>query len=641
MAVIKETFRLIDQASGPMKQIEAAGIKVTIVLQQMGTAAKASADVAAAGAKEISEEAGKATSKVKGLSAAWKSLKNVAIFTGGIALAKNIMQAADQQSTLNARIRMMNDGLQTTEQLQRMIYKSAQKSRGSYASTAEMVGKFGTLAPDAFNSSAEVVNFAEQINKHLALSGASGQAGDAAILQLTQALGSGVLRGEELNSVLEQTPTIAQAIAQYMGTSVGEMRKLASEGQITADVVKNALFATADETNAKFEQMPMTFSQVWQKGINAVQQAAIPVLNAIAKGATFIHDNWSTISPVLFGIAAALGVMTAAQLAQATATAIQKAAQDSLNASLLASPTTWIALGIGLLVGLIYKWIQSVGGLSVAWLIAKNYILTAWDAIQIGIQTGVNAVMNFLGSMVVMFASAGTNIANFVGDMKVNVLTILQNMVNGAIDLLNNFIDTVNKIPGVAIDTIDHVTFATTASASNEAEKAARNADLERLKSAMAAQEAERAANLAKMKAEAKAAETERLAGIASAKAEAQAAGEGGEGLGAGIDPYGRGSVNGSGGSGDVGSVGNVGSVGSVKNIEGDVKLSDEDMKIYRDLAERRYMNNVELQTLAPNITVTLGQGANAQNLKPKDVANAIAMVLAEQQAAHTAVSHA
>lgn len=633
MANIRDVYQLIDQASATLKSIEKAGLSTAESLSKMEKAGTKANEEIQKASQKTQTEAKKTKKEVDGITKAWNTLRSSALIMGAIGLANQIMKAADNQTTLNARIAMMNDGLQTTEQLQRMIYKSAQRSRGSYNATANMVGKFGTLAPDAFNSSSEVVSFAEQINKHLALSGASAQAGDAAILQLTQALGSGVLRGEELNSVLEQTPTIAQAIAQYMGVNVGEMRQLASEGRITADVVKNALFATADETNAKFEQMPMTFSQVWQKGINAVQQAAMPVLNAIAKGANLISNNWSTISPILVGIAAAFGVLAAAKLADAAATAIATAANEGLAAALLANPMTWIALVIGVIVALIYKWIQSVGGLTVAWLIAQNWILSAWDAIKIGFQTGVNAVMNFLGSMVVMFATAGYNISSAVGDMKVNVLTLIQDMVNGAIGLLNKFIDAVNQIPGVAIGAIDEVTFATSAAAENEAKKAANKADLDRLKSAMAAQEAERAANLAQIKAEAEAAKTERLAGIASAKAEAAAAGEESTGgISGNIPAY----------SGDgLGDVGSVGSVGSVKNIEGDVKLSDEDMKIYRDLAERRYMNNVELQTLAPNINVTLGQGANAKNLKPKDVANAIAKVLAEQQAAHTAVSHA
>ena len=571
------------------------------------------------------------TKKTEETQSSWSKLVNTirsaAVVAGGVALVKNIMAAADQQSTLNARLSMMTDSLEESAALQDRIYQAAQRSRGSYNNTADMVGKFGTLAPDAFNNNAEIVDFAEQINKHIALSGASGSAADGAILQLTQALGSGVLRGEELNSVLEQTPTIAQAIAEYMGMSVGEMRELASDGAITADVVKNALLATAEETNARFEQMPMTFAQLWTSGLNAVQQAAMPVLQAIAKGATMIRDNWSTIAPVLAGVAAAAGVVAIALAAQAAATWIAKAANDGLVASLLANPLTWIAVLIGVVVAAIVRWIQSVGGISVAWLIAKNYVLSACSAIQIGVMTAVFGVQNWLDAMNLKFQTVGVNIANAVGDMKVNVLTLIQDMVNGAIDLLNGFISSVNKIPGVAIDLVDKVTFAASAAAENEAAKSARASKLNGLQAQVEANKASREAQISQMKAEAEAQKAERLAGIAAAKEQAQAAGE-----------------EAGGGSGDIpayqgGELDKVGTVGKVKSIDGDVKLSDEDIKLYRDLAERRYMNNVELQTLAPNITVNVPKGAG-DNINEQDLANKLKAILIQQRAAHTAVSH-
>lgn len=571
------------------------------------------------------------TKKTEETQSSWSKLVNTirsaAVVAGGVALVKNIMAAADQQSTLNARLSMMTDSLEESAALQDRIYQAAQRSRGSYNNTADMVGKFGTLAPDAFNNNAEIVDFAEQINKHIALSGASGSAADGAILQLTQALGSGVLRGEELNSVLEQTPTIAQAIAEYMGMSVGEMRELASDGAITADVVKNALLATAEETNARFEQMPMTFAQLWTSGLNAVQQAAMPVLQAIAKGATMIRDNWSTIAPVLAGVAAAAGVVAIALAAQAAATWIAKAANDGLVASLLANPLTWIAVLIGVVVAAIVRWIQSVGGISVAWLIAKNYILSAWSAIQIGVMTGVFAVQNWLDMMNLKFQTVGVSIANAVGDMKVNVLTLIQGMVNGAIDLLNDFISSVNKIPGVAIDLVDKVTFAASAATENEAAKSERASELKGLQAQVEANKASREAQISQMKAEAEAQKAERLAGIAAAKEQAQAAGE-----------------EAGGGSGDIpayqgGELDKVGTVGKVKSIDGDVKLSDEDIKLYRDLAERRYMNNVELQTLAPNITINVPKGAGG-NINEQDLANKLKAILIQQRAAHTAVSH-
>ena len=175
----------------------------------------------------------------------------------------------------------MNDGAQTTPEVQDMIFHAAQRSRGDYQDTADMAAKLGTLAPEAFGSTAEVVAFTEQINKQFALAGTSAQGAQAAMLQLTQAMASGVLRGEELNSVLEQAPTITQAIAKYMGVTIGELRELASEGQVTAHVVKAALFAAAEETNAAFEAVPLTFSQAWTMAGNAAVKSMEPALERL------------------------------------------------------------------------------------------------------------------------------------------------------------------------------------------------------------------------------------------------------------------------------------------------------------------------------------------------------------------------
>lgn len=600
------------------------------VQEELNRAAILKKEAALKKAEESLKRTQKASESESSVNKMWNSLRNAAVITGGIKLTKDIMAAADQQSALNARIDMMNDGLQTTEELQKRIYQAAQASRGSYNNTAGMVGKFGTLAPDAFNSSQEIVDFAEQINKHLTLSGASGAGADAAVLQLTQALSAGVLRGEELNSVLEQAPTIAQTIAEYMGVNIGKMRELASEGKITADVVKNALFSAAEETNAKFAEIPMTFAQLWQSGMNAVQQASMPALQAISKGAAFIYNNWDKVAPVLLGVAAAAGIVAVALGAQAAAAWIAKKANTELMASLLANPLTWVALGIGVVVALIYRWIQAVGGMTVAWLIFKNYILTVWDEIELSYMAGYFAVQSWMTNMYVKMYTIGANIGDAMGDMKVNVLTHIEGMVNGAINLLNSFINAVNAIPGVAIGAISQVSFAASASAKNEASKAARASNVAALNAAAEKDAAQRERYLSSLERQAERNRMERLAGIASAKAASNAAGASSGAGSAGIPGYsGKG----------AGNIGKVGSVGNVKNVEGEISLADEDMKLYRDLAERRYMNQVELKTLAPNINVTLPAGASGQ-MKPQDVADYIKKMLIEQMNSHTALSH-
>lgn len=262
--------------------------------------------------------------------------------------------------------------------------------------------------------------------------------------------------------------------------------------------------------------------------VGAVLQAMVPVLleiiDTVAGIAEFFINNWSWIEPIVWGIVAALiayeaitkstaialAIHEIAEKAKAAAQALatgktlaQTAAQYGLNAALLASPITWIVLAIAALIVIIYKWIQSVGGITNAWNICKAALLVAWNAIKVAwyavvyaITWGVNKVLNFVDTLKLCWQKAGVAIANFMGDMKVSVLTILQNMINGAIDIINKFINTLNKIPGVNISAIEHVTFATTAAAENEAAKQARAEDLANYESELDAARAERDANL-------------------------------------------------------------------------------------------------------------------------------------------------
>lgn len=612
-----------------------------------------------------------------------RMIKNAAAAYLSIHTLKSIIGLSDQMVSTTARLSLMltemNDELQTTESLQEMIYRSAQRARGSYQATADAVAKLGLMAGNAFSNSAEVVAFMEQINKQFRIAGTESAGIQAAMLQLTQAMASGVLRGEEYNSILEQAPNIIQNIAKYIegneevlkgvakamkmevddlaGNVQKNLKDIASEGIISAELVKAAMFAAAEDTDEKFESMPETFSQVWEdfqnravsslqpilgvlndvansavigdildgiaermealagseelqafidgliNGMDLFGQVAFAVFDLFAAAAGFAADNWSDIAPILWGVAAAAG-----------------------------------AVGVALIVTWIYRWIQSVGGITVAWLMAKNAVLTVWDELQIGVMTGVFAVQNWMDSMHLKIATVGVNIANAIGDMKVKVLTHIESMVNGAIGLLNSFIGMLNKIPGVAISAIDKVTFSASAAASNEAAKSARESELSALSAANAQNEQARKQHLDSMRRTADQDRMERLAGIAAAKIGADSAGENASGgsssefsdlmRGAGTPSLG--------GKTDIGK---VGSVGNVKNVEGEIQLSDEDAKLYRDLAERRYMNQIELKTLAPAITVNLPAGS-AGNMNPEDVADVLKKMLIEQMGAHTAISH-
>ena len=365
--------------------------------------------------RAISEGASNAdnlTNTLKGAVAAYATVQTVG----------RALDLSDTLTSTAARLSMMNDGLQTTNDLQNMIYQSAERARGSYQATADAVSKLGTMAGDAFASSGEVVAFMEQVNKQFTIAGTSASGMDAAMLQLTQAMGSGVLRGEEYNSILEQAPNIIETIANYLDVPKGKLKEMAAEGVITADVIKAAMFAAADETNAKFEAMPKTFGQIATSFRNTALMAFQPVLsklNAIANSASFqqfvsgvaagaatiaegllmvvellmsifsvVSDNWPIISPIIYSIAAALalyygylmlvrtaeivgtGIKAALALAsyahaaatgtEASATAAATAAQLGFNTALLACPITWIVLAVMALVALFFAAIAAV-----------------------------------------------------------------------------------------------------------------------------------------------------------------------------------------------------------------------------------------------------------------------------------------
>ena len=535
----------------------------------------------------------------------------------GLQTVQKLVETSDQMTQINARLQLMTGSAEAAADAQDKIYQAAQRSRGAYMDMADMVAQLGTLAPDAFSSTDELIAFAEQLQKQMAISGASGQSAQAAMVQLTQALASGTLRGDELNSVLEQTPMIAKTIADYMGVTTGQMREMASEGAITADVVKNAMLSAAAETDAAYKQMPLTWSQVWTMGSNMALQAMQPVLDLISLAA----NNIDTLIPLVAGLTAAIAAYTIAQTAANAAAWLGVAANQALVVSMLTNPFLWVAIGIGAAVAAIAVWVQSVGGVQVAWLTAVDVVLSGVDNLRIGIYTGMYAIQNKFGEFGLAAFTMGVNVVNFFGDMKVGALEQIQGMANGAIDIINWMIGKVNLLPGVAIDTIDKLTFASTAAAANEAAKASRADAVAQSQAAVAKQEADRAANLNRMRSDAYSAHMQRQVGIYNAKLDA--AGTSGTSAGGLYDVPSFGEM--------AGTLGDIGK--DVKGIKKSVGLSNEDVKMLVDVAARRYVNQVNLTSQTPVITIN---GQNTGNTK-EDMAALESMlktVLAEQWAA-------
>lgn len=562
----------------------------------------------------------------KKIESVWSKIRNIIATVGITAAARKTLELADTMTQTRARLDLMNDGLQTTERLQNKIMASANRSRAVYTDVANTVSKLGILAGDAFKSNNEMIAFTELMNKNFVVGGAAPQEQAAAMYQLTQAMAAGKLQGDEFRSIMENAPLLAQAIADFTGKSKGELKEMSAEGTITAEIIKGALFASADEINARFATMPMTFAQVGTIAGNMLLQAFDPAIQAIGQGAQWICDNWSMLAPVFTGVSVALGIYAGAQALAAaktwlTATALgtqglavgaynlviaiasfltgnMVLAQTALNTAMAACPILIIAAIIGIIIYQLYKWVQSVGGLRVAWLIVCDAVLSGWDAMKLGFFTGVYWVQGLMDKMTLGFRTAGVNIINFMGDMKAGVLTILQNMVNGAIGIINGFISMLNNIPGVNIGVIEQVTFGTTAQLENEAAKQSRARDLSAYQDEINGKTAERDAALGQMKANAWQNERSRKMGIAAARQEsADSASD--SAMNIGVDSVDR--------------------VGSVGKVEQDINIAEEDLKFLRDVAEMRYIQN--FVTLTPTVAM------NANISEKVDVKNVVAEI--------------
>lgn len=440
---------------------------------------------------------------------------------------KNVIGISDELVQVTARLDQMNDGLQTTEELTNMVYAAAQDARGSFADMADVVARFGNNAKDAFSSSEEVVAFADLIQKQMTIAGAGGQEASNAMLQLSQALGSGVLRGDELNSIFEQAPNLIQSIADYLDVPIGQIRAMAQEGELTADIVKSAIFASADDINAKFEAMPMTWGQIWQQFQNTALIAFQPVLQRINELAnsegfqtfvnnaindmailagivlnifdligqvgSFIGENWSVLEPIIMAVVGALGaylaiativnaingimaivngVTAASEAMAAGATFLWTVQQYGLNAALMACPITWIILLIIALIAIIFAVCQAI---------AK---LTGIANSGFGVITGgINVVIQFFKNLGLTVANIALGIASAISALCSNMMTAFSNAISGvqswfynllstALSVIAGICEALNNLPFVEFD-YSGITSAANDYAAKSAEAAA------------------------------------------------------------------------------------------------------------------------------------------------------------------------
>lgn len=443
------------------------------------------------------QQANELTNTIKRAVAAYVSIQTVG----------KALNISDELVQTTSRLNMMNDGVQTTAELVNMVYAAAQDARGSFSQMADVVARFGNNAKDAFSSSEEVVAFADLIQKQMTIAGASTQEAANAELQLSQALGSGVLRGDELNSIFEQAPNLIQNIADYLDVPIGKIREMAADGELSADVVKAAIFSATDDINSKFNEMPMTWGQMWQSMQNTALIAFQPVLQRLndlanseafqtfiqgaieamatlanillnvfevaASVGAFIGDNWSIIAPIIYGVIAALGAYLAIMGIVNAITAISaaidatKAAADALaagqtflwtvqqyglNAALAACPITWIIVLIIALIAIIF---------AVCNAIAK---MTGIANSGFGVITGgVNVVIQFFKNLGLTVANIALGIGNAIAALASNMMTAFHNaicnvqswfynLLSTALSVIEGICAALNKLPFVEFD---------------------------------------------------------------------------------------------------------------------------------------------------------------------------------------------
>ena len=507
MGVVLNTFESMQQASG-------RAVDTTAIREAREEWAKAGTafDAIEENIRNANNEQQKFNNSIRGgnnsANGLLSTIKKIAVAAGGIAGINKVLNISDKLASTKARLNLLVDDGGSVDVLEQKIMASAQRSRSAYFDTASAVAKLGLNAGNAFNGDMDqVIAFMEQVNKQFVIGGATAQEQSNAMIQLTQAMAAGALRGEELNSILDGAPGIARAIEKYMGIAEGSIKTVAQEGKVTAEVVKNAMFAMADETNAKFDSMPKTWAQIWAgmknkalsmfapiltkinqianstkfqqvttaliNGLAGVANVASSLLDILISVASVIVDNWSWIQPIIMGIVAAMliyngvalvtnaimGIQATAKAVHAAATAMEAGAtftatvaQQGLNAALLACPLTWIILLIIAVIAAIYAACAAVAKFT--------GIANSGFGVICG---GIMGVISFFKNLGLSVANIALGIWNALGACASNIGTAFHNVISNvqgwfynllstALTVVAGICEALNKLPFVEFD---------------------------------------------------------------------------------------------------------------------------------------------------------------------------------------------
>lgn len=424
------------------KNQETAAINQQVAAQRL---LKAESDAATAAIRKQNEELKQQKLQQQAAESSTSSLarglKNLVSAYAGYKAIELAVNTSDNLSRTNARLSMVAEQFnektgsqESVESVQSKIMQSANSSRSDYMDTAGMVAKLGTLAGNSFSSTDELITFADVINKQMKISGTSSAEASGAMLQLTQAMASGVLRGEELNSVMEQTPMIAQTIAKYMGVSTGEMKNLASEGMVTADIVKNALLSAAKETNEQFSQIPATWEEVGVLMKNSAVETLEPMFDIISGGAVLVSDNLETLVPLVYGAAGAFAVYELSLKAVTIAEKMTTAETNILTAALTKNPIGAVAALItAVAVPAFLQWADSIGSVSAAFQVMGNEAANALSKAGIAINNlGYDAQVKYQENRIRIAEQTGDYKTLEDANEKIAQIEKAREMVNGA-----------------------------------------------------------------------------------------------------------------------------------------------------------------------------------------------------------------